>query len=73
VRADHSGFVLERRRETVSPAGERTVEQDLIHLDLVTVESLQREGARAGLVPVRHEHVRETADYSGSEVVIFRG
>jgi SAM-dependent methyltransferase len=73
VRADHSGFVLERRRETVSPAGERTVEQDLIHLDLITVESLQREGARAGLVPVRHEHVRETADYSGSEVVIFRG
>jgi SAM-dependent methyltransferase len=72
VRADPGGFVLERRRETVSRAGERTVEQDLIHLDLLTVEDLEREGAAAGLTPARREHVRETADYSGSEVVILR-
>jgi SAM-dependent methyltransferase len=73
VRADHDGFVLERRRETVSRAGERTVEQDLIHLDLLTVEDLEREGSAAGLEPGGHEHVHETADYSGSEVVILRG
>jgi SAM-dependent methyltransferase len=73
VRADHDGFVLERRRETVSRAGERTVEQDLIHLDLITVEDLEREGSAAGLEPARREHVRETADYSGSEVVILHG
>ncbi len=73
VRADRDGFVLERRRETVSRAGERTVEQDLIHLDLLTVEDLEREGSAAGLEPAQREHVRETADYSGSEVVILRG
>jgi len=73
VRADHDGFVLERRRETVSRAGERTVEQDLIHLDLLTVEDLEREGLAAGLQAAQREHVRETADYSGSEVVILRG
>lgn len=73
VRADPGGFVLERRRETVSLAGERTVEQDLIHLDLLTVEDLEREGTAAGLTPARREHVRETADYSGSEVVILAG
>jgi SAM-dependent methyltransferase len=73
VRADHDGFVLERRRETVSRTGERTVEQDLIHLDLLTVEDLEREGSAAGLQAAQREHVRETADYSGSEVVILRG
>ncbi len=73
VRADPGGFVLERRRETVSRAGERTVEQDLIHLDQLTVEDLDREGAAAGLTPGRHEHVPETVDYSSSEVVILRG
>jgi len=73
VRADPDGFVLERRRETVSRTGERTVEEDLIHLDLLTVEDLEREGAAAGLAPAGREHVRETADYSGSEVVILGG
>ena len=72
VRADRGGFVLERRRETVSPAGERTVEQDLIRLDRVTVEDLEREGAAAGL----HAGADVTTwprptDYSGSEVVIL--
>jgi SAM-dependent methyltransferase len=73
VRADRGGFVLERRRETVSRAGDRTVEQDLIHLDRLTVEDLEREGSRAGLTPAGRDHVPETADYSGSEVVILRG
>ena len=73
VRADDGGFVLERRRETVSPAGARTVAQNLIRLDGVNVEDLEREGAAAGLTPGRHEHVPETADYSSSEVVILRG
>ena len=73
VRSDRGGFVLERRRETVSPAGERTVEQDLIRLDGVTVEDLEREGSAAGLTPAGRDHVAETNDYSGSEVVILRG
>ncbi len=73
VRAERGGFVLERLRETVSPAGERTVAQDLIRLDGLTVEDLEREGAAAGFSPAGRDHVPETSDYSGSEVVILRG
>jgi len=73
VRAERGGFVLERRRETVSAAGERTVEQDLISLDRLTVEDLESEGVAAGFTPGWRDHVPETADYSGSEVVILRG
>jgi SAM-dependent methyltransferase len=72
VRADHGGFVLERRRETVSPAGVRTVTQDLIRLDGLTIEDLEREGTAAGFTPAGRDHVAETHDYSGSEVVILR-
>jgi SAM-dependent methyltransferase len=73
IRAERGGFVLERRRETVGVSGERTVERDLIRLDRVTVEDLEREGAAAGLAPSGRAHVAETNDYSGSEVVILRG
>ena len=73
IRADDGGFVLERRRETVSPAGERTVAQDLIRLDGLTVEDLEREGSAAGLTPAGRDRVAETNDYSGSEVVILSG
>jgi SAM-dependent methyltransferase len=73
VRADDGGFVLERRRETVTPAGAHTVAQDLIRLDRVTVEDLECEGGAAGFTPAGRDHVPETSDYSGSEVVILRG
>jgi SAM-dependent methyltransferase len=72
VRADRGGFVLERRRETVAPAGERTVEQDLIRLDRLTAAGLEREGRAAGFIVADRESVPETSDYVGSEVVILR-
>ena len=72
VRAERGGFVLERRREKVAVAGERTVERDLIHLDRVTARGLEREGHSAGFVRVQRARVSETADYVGSEVVILR-
>jgi SAM-dependent methyltransferase len=72
VRADRAGFVLERRRETVSPSGERTVEENLIRLDRLTARGLEREGRAAGFTPAGREHVPETRDYSGSEVVMLR-
>lgn len=72
VRAQDGGFVLERRRETVAPAGERTVEQDLIRLDGLTVRELEREGRAAGFTPAGRASVPATSDYSGSEVVILR-
>ncbi|HTX09356.1 MAG TPA: class I SAM-dependent methyltransferase [Solirubrobacteraceae bacterium] len=72
VRAEHGGFVLERRRETVAPKGERTVEENLIRLDGLTGRGLEREGRAAGFTPAGRATVRATADYSGSEVVMLR-
>jgi SAM-dependent methyltransferase len=72
VRAERGGFVLERRRETVAVAGERTVERDLIRLDRLSARGLEREGRAAGFARVQRARVRETADYVGSEVVILR-
>ncbi len=71
VRADPGGFVLERRRETVAVAGERTVERDLIRLDRLTARGLEREGRAAGFIGHERARVRETADFVGSEVVIL--
>ena len=72
VRADHRGFVLERRRETVGRSGERTVEDNLIRLDRLTVRGLEREGVATGFRPAGRRHVPATDEYSGSEVVILR-
>ncbi|HUB03877.1 MAG TPA: class I SAM-dependent methyltransferase [Solirubrobacteraceae bacterium] len=71
VRADPDGFVLERLRETVAVAGERTVERDLIRLDRLTARGLEREGRAAGFGRVQRARVPETAEYVGSEVVIL--
>jgi SAM-dependent methyltransferase len=73
VRVDKLGFVLERRRETVTPSGERSVEENLIRLDRLTARGLEREGQAAGLSPAGREHIPETSEYSGSEVVMLRG
>ena len=71
VRAERGGFVLERRRETVGLAGERTVEDNLIRLDRLTVRGLEREARVAGFTPAAPRRVPATEDYSGSEVVIL--
>ncbi|MBV9417530.1 MAG: class I SAM-dependent methyltransferase [Solirubrobacterales bacterium] len=72
VRADRAGFVLERRRETVGPTGELTVEDNVIRLDRLTARGLEREATLAGFTPAARRRVPATEDYSGSEVVILR-
>ncbi len=72
VRADRAGFVLERRRETVGLAGERTVEENVIRLDRLTVTGLEREATAVGFSRAARRSVPATEDYSGSEVVILR-
>jgi SAM-dependent methyltransferase len=72
VRADREGFVLERRREMVGLSGERTVEENVIRLDRLTVRGLEREGEAAGFARGGRASVSATNDYSGSEVVILR-
>jgi SAM-dependent methyltransferase len=71
IRADHSGFVLERRREIVAVDGRRSVKNHLIRLDRVTLAELEREAAAAGLNPAGSRIVPPTRDYAGSTVVIL--
>ncbi len=72
IRADGDGFVLERRRETVTTDGRRTVEANTVKLDRVLPSELEREAADAGLKAAGRASIPATEDYSGSEVVILR-
>jgi SAM-dependent methyltransferase len=72
IRSDGDGFVLERRREKVTPDGSRSVEANTVKLDRVLPAELEREAALAGLEPAGRATIPPTADYSGSEVVILR-
>jgi len=65
------GFVLERRREIVSPAGERTCSEDRITLDRLSVGRLQREAADVGLWAAGVRRIAPTFEHVGSEVVMF--
>jgi SAM-dependent methyltransferase len=71
IRVDDAGFVLERRREAVSPKGDHAVELNSIRLDRVSAAELEREGAAAGLEPLARRHVPATEDYVGSVVVML--
>jgi SAM-dependent methyltransferase len=72
VRVHGERFVIERRRETVTLAGERSVEDDAISLDRVTAEDIEREGESVGLAKAGRLAIPETEDYTGSTVVMLR-
>ena len=65
-------FVLERRRETVTADGQLTTEQDLIRLDRVDPDVLEREAEAAGLRAASRMEIAATEDYVGSTVVMLR-
>lgn len=71
IRADPRGYVLERRRETVTARGQRTVELDRIVLDHLGVDELEREGATVGLTPAGRLTIKATRDHVSSEVVML--
>ncbi len=73
VRARPSGMAIERIREVVSPAGERTVTEDVVVLARVTAADLEEAGRAAGLRVLERRAVAETDDYVGSEVVVLGG
>jgi SAM-dependent methyltransferase len=73
VREEPDAFVLERRRETVGPGGELSLERNLIRLDRVDAATLEAEGTAAGLRALERVPVPETDDYAGSTVVVFGG
>jgi SAM-dependent methyltransferase len=72
VRADGDGFILERRRETVTTDGQLSTEQDLIRLDLVDADTVEREAEAAGLRPASRLQIASTEEYVGSTVVMLR-
>jgi SAM-dependent methyltransferase len=72
VRADRGGFVLERRRETITAKGQRTVEYDTVHLERVTAPQLEREALAVGLARAGRRDIPASDDYVGSTVVMLR-
>jgi SAM-dependent methyltransferase len=62
-----SGRLLHLGARSPTTAGER----DVIELDLVTVEQLEREGVAAGLRPGAARKVEATDDYLASDVVLL--
>jgi SAM-dependent methyltransferase len=73
VRDSGDGAAIHRVRETVDAAGNRTVEDDVTHLDRVDAATLEAEGAAAGLRAQRGRRIPQTDDYVGSTVVMLRG
>jgi SAM-dependent methyltransferase len=71
VRADGGGFVLERRREIVTRAGDLSSAEDRIHLDRVEPDQFEDEARAAGYTPVPRGEIAATRDYIGSLVVIL--
>ncbi len=73
VRRVDGGMRIERLRQTLSPTGERTADEDLVVLADVSAAELEREGAAAGLEPLPGRSIEPTDDHVGSEVVLLRG
>ncbi|HET8814019.1 MAG TPA: methyltransferase domain-containing protein [Solirubrobacterales bacterium] len=64
-------ILLRRRRETVSPSGERGEEIDQIELRVLTAERLEDEAEEAGLRVVGRRGIPETEAHVGSTVVLL--
>jgi SAM-dependent methyltransferase len=73
IRRTPTGMLIQRTRETVSPAGERTVEPDEVLLTATTPAELEASGARHGLRPLPRRSIPASDDYVGSEVVVLGG
>jgi len=73
IRHQNGRMVLERLRETVTPAGQRTVERDVVHLDLLAPRQLVAEAAPHGLAPERTRRIPATDEHVASQVVLLRG
>jgi SAM-dependent methyltransferase len=73
IRLGPDTWTIERERTLIAPDGTRTTEDDRIELAALTADGLTAEGVAAGLVAEAPEHVAETDDHVGSEVVLLRG
>ncbi len=71
VRPLDGSVAIDRRRQSVSPAGELTHEDATIVLDTVDPDAFAHQGAAAGYTVLPHRSVPETSDYVGSTVVML--
>jgi SAM-dependent methyltransferase len=72
VREHEHTVSIERIRETVDPAGQRTVSGDVIHLDRVTAAQVTAEGAALGFTALPLRAIPQTDEYVGSTVAMLR-
>lgn len=72
VRAEPGACVIERIRETVSPRGERTAEGDVVRLDALEADTLERHAEQLGFAVESRRRVALTEEYVGSDVVVLR-
>ena len=71
VRDEGERVAIERIRETVDPAGQRTAEGDVVRLDRLDAPTLEAEGRTAGFAVLRRRAVPQTDEYVGSQVVVL--
>lgn len=64
-------IVIQRLRQTVSPSGELSEEENEIRIRTLAAAQLEREGAEAGLVPLGRREIPPTELHVGSTVVVL--
>ena len=72
VEERNRSVVVTRRRQAVSPDGEREEQLVEIGLDVVGIESFEHELRDAGFRDLERREVPETSDHIGSSVVVCR-
>jgi len=64
-------LVVERLRQTVSPAGQLEESQSAVRLRMLSASSLEKEGQAAGLRPAGRRDIKATESHVGSTVVLL--
>ena len=64
-------IVIQRLRQTVSPAGELSEEENEIRIRTLTATELEDDGIEAGLKPLPRRRIAPTDLHVGSTVVLF--
>jgi SAM-dependent methyltransferase len=73
VRQAGNAVVLERRRETIRRDGRAIVEPDVVRLDRLSADQLEREAVACGLDLRERCDIAPTPDHVGSVVVMLGG
>jgi SAM-dependent methyltransferase len=71
VRREAATAAIDRHRQAVSPSGEIREWVATIQLDIVTADELEAEGRDCGFVARKRGWVPETAEWTGSTVVVL--